>query len=152
MIKLIWNTMEDLVKYDQAYLRVNASCWYIWSSFFENQKKILISMMKLIWNAMQVLGIYDLAYLRHEICWYIWLEIQCKLLIYMINLISDFMQVVDTYEKAYLTLNASCWSISQSLYETQRNLLKDMNWDSMEVVDIDDQACFRLYSNSWFIW
>ena len=58
--------MQVVDIYDQAYLGHDATCWYIRSSLFETQYKLLSYMIKLIWNAMQVVGIYHKAYLRHN--------------------------------------------------------------------------------------
>ena len=61
---VIWDPMQVVDIYDQGYLRLNASCGYIWSNLFSIRCKLLISMIKLILHRLQVADIYDQAYLR----------------------------------------------------------------------------------------
>ena len=84
MKKLVWDTMQVVDIYDKTYLRLDASCWYIWSRLFETQCKLLIYMETLISDLIKIIDIDDQ-------------EKQCKLLIYMMKPIWDSMQVVDIY-------------------------------------------------------
>ena len=66
MTNLLWDSMQVLDLYDEAYLRHDERVRYIWDSLFEAPCNFLVYMTKLTWDSMQVLHIYDQGNLRHD--------------------------------------------------------------------------------------